>query len=56
MNKSLKFNTDKLFKNITKEVQSFLDENKCTEGIVTVYSPHTTCCIWLTEDELLQSV
>ena len=53
MNKSLKFNTDKLFKNITKEVQSFLDENKCTEGTVTVYSPHTTCCIWLTEDELL---
>ena len=53
MNKSIKFNTDKLFKNVTKEVQSFLDKNKCTNGIVTIYSPHTTCCIWLTEDELL---
>tara|TARA_Y100000389_G_scaffold204983_1_gene261570 strand:- start:441 stop:899 length:459 start_codon:yes stop_codon:yes gene_type:complete len=53
MKTSIKFNTDKLFTNITSEVKNFLQENKCTDGLVTVYSPHTTCCIWLTEDELL---
>tara|TARA_R110001583_G_scaffold14686_3_gene61328 strand:+ start:4024 stop:4476 length:453 start_codon:yes stop_codon:yes gene_type:complete len=53
MNTSIKFNTDKLFTNITDQVQSFLNKNNYTEGIVTVFSPHTTCCIWLTEDELL---
>ena len=53
MKNTIKFNTDKLFTNITDQVQSFLDKGKCTEGLVTIYSPHTTCCIWLTEDELL---
>ena len=38
---------------LSNRIQSFLDENKCTDGIVTIYSPHTTCCVWLTEDELL---
>ena len=53
MKTSIKFNTDKLFTNITQEVQDFISKNNCTNGLVTVYSPHTTCCIWLTEDELL---
>ena len=30
-----------------------MDKGGCTDGLVTIYSPHTTCCIWLTEDELL---
>lgn len=47
----IKFNTDKLFTNITEQVKDFVKDNK--DGLVTVYSPHTTCCIWLTEDELL---
>lgn len=53
MKRTIKFNTDKLFTNITDQVQDFLNEENCTNGLVTVYSPHTTCCIWLTEDELL---
>jgi len=53
MKNTIKFNTDKLFTNITDQVQSFLNNEKCTDGLVTIYSPHTTCCIWLTEDELL---
>jgi|TARA_R110000782_G_scaffold156925_1_gene249114 secondary thiamine-phosphate synthase enzyme len=53
MKNTIKFNTDKLFTNITDQVQTFLDKGGCTDGLVTIYSPHTTCCIWLTEDELL---
>lgn len=56
MRKTLSFkNTDKLFTNITKEVQDFcLEWGK--SGIVNVFSKHSTCCIILLEDELLHKV
>jgi secondary thiamine-phosphate synthase enzyme len=44
--------TDKLFTNITEEVQDQA-EKWGKSGIVNIFSPHTTMCIWLTEDELL---
>ena len=44
--------TDKLFTNITEEVQDYA-EKWGKSGIVNIFSPHTTMCIWLTEDELL---
>jgi len=51
---TLKFNTDKMFIDITDDVQSLIP--KKFEGLVNVYSPHTTCCIFQTENELLHLV
>ena len=48
---SIDFNTDKLFTNVTKKVSDFVSGKG--DGLVTIYSPHTTSCVWLTEDELL---
>ena len=50
----LKFKTDKMFTDITDDVQSLIP--KKFEGLVNVYSPHTTCCIFQTENELLHLV
>lgn len=50
----LKFNTDKMFTDITDEVQSFVSEN--FQGMVNIFSPHTTCSVFLTENELLHLV
>jgi secondary thiamine-phosphate synthase enzyme len=44
--------TDKLFNNITEQVAEFA-ENWGKSGIVNVFSKHTTCSIFLLEDELL---
>ena len=51
---TLQFKTDKMFTDITDDVQSLVP-NKF-EGLVNVYSPHTTCCIFQTENELLHLV
>ena len=52
MKKTINLNTDKLFTNITPEIERVAkDWNK--SGLVNVFSRHTTCAIWLTEDELL---
>lgn len=52
MKKIIKVKTDKLFYNLTNEIKKASKLwNK--SGIVNVYTPHTTCSIWLTEDELL---
>ena len=52
MKKQIEIHTDKLFTNITEQVQEFAtDWGK--SGIVNVFSPHTTMSIWLTEDEVL---
>ena len=48
----ISIHTDKLFTNITEEVQDQA-EKWGKSGIVNIFSPHTTMCIWLTEDELL---
>lgn len=52
MKKYIKIETDKLLTNITTEVQSFAQEWG-QSGLVNVFSPHTTMCIWLTENEIL---
>tara|TARA_B110000208_G_scaffold67742_1_gene87603 strand:- start:244 stop:693 length:450 start_codon:yes stop_codon:yes gene_type:complete len=51
---TLKFETDKMFTDITDDVQSMVPEN--FQGLVNVYSPHTTCSVFQTENELLHLV
>jgi len=52
MKKIIKIKTDKLFKNITDEVEAAAkDWGK--SGIVNIFSKHTTFCVWCTEDEIL---
>ena len=48
----IQIETDKLFTNITDQVQSFASVWGKT-GIVNVFSQHTTLAVWLTEDEIL---
>lgn len=50
----LKFKTDKMFTDITDEVQAMVSED--FEGIINIYSPHTTCCVFQLENELLHLV
>jgi secondary thiamine-phosphate synthase enzyme len=50
----LKFKTDKMFTDITDDVQALVPKN--FEGLVNVYSPHTTCSVFQTENELLHLV
>ena len=52
MRKIIQLSSDKLFNNITEEISKYAKEWGKT-GIVNIFSPHTTCCIWLTEDEIL---
>ena len=50
----LKFKTDKMFTDITDQIEAIIP--KKFEGLVNVYSPHTTCCVWQTENEILHLV
>ena len=50
----LKFKTDKMFTDISNDIQALIPKN--FEGLVNVYSPHTTCCVFQTENELLHLV
>ena len=50
----LNFKTDKMFTDISDDVQALIPEN--FEGLVNIYSPHTTCCVFQTENELLHLV
>ena len=52
--KKIKFNTDKMFTDITDEAKSFIQGKN--NGLLTVYSPHTTCCVKILENELLHLV
>lgn len=52
MRKTIELESDKLFNNLTDQIQAWAEEWGET-GLVHVFSPHTTCAIWLTEDELL---
>lgn len=52
MRKTIELKSDKLFNNITPQIQEWAEEWG-ESGIVHVFSPHTTCAIWLTEDEIL---
>ena len=51
---TLKFKTDKMFTDISDEVEAIVPKN--FEGLVNIYSPHTTCCVFQTENELLHLV
>ena len=50
----LEYETDKIFTDITDDVQAMVPEN--FQGLVNVYSTHTTCCVFQTENELLHLV
>jgi secondary thiamine-phosphate synthase enzyme len=50
----LKFKTDKMFTDISDDVQAMIPKN--FEGLVNVYSPHTTCSVFQLENELLHLV
>ena len=52
MKKIIKLETDKLFTNLTPQVEVMAKEWG-KSGLVNVFSKHTTCAIWLTEDEIL---
>ena len=39
-----------MFTDITDEVQAMVPED--FQGIVNIYSPHTTCCVFKLENEL----
>jgi len=52
MKKTIKINTDKLLTDLTPQVEEYAEEWG-KSGLVNIFSPHTTCAIWLTEDELL---
>jgi len=51
MRRYIHLKTDKLFTDITPEVSDFIKDQG--DGLVHVFSPHTTLAIWLTENELL---
>ena len=55
MKKIIKIKTDKLFTDITSTVSGFAAD-WAKDGIVNIFSKHTTCCIWCTEDELLHKL
>ena len=52
MRKTIKIKTDKLFTNITPQVET-MAKNWNKSGLVNVFSKHSTGSIWLTEDEIL---
>lgn len=52
MKKIIKLETDKLFTNLTPQVAEMAKEWGGS-GLVNVFSKHTTCALWLTEDEVL---
>jgi len=52
MKKVIKLRTDKLFTNLTPQLNDMAAEWG-KSGIVNIFSRHTTCAIWLTEDEVL---
>ena len=39
------------FINITKDVENFIKESKISQGILIIQTHHTTCSLWVNEDE-----
>lgn len=54
--RELKFNTTKQFTLITDEVRNFALENKIENGVVEIFTPHTTTGLVITENEILHLV
>lgn len=51
MRKIIKIKTDKLFTNITSQIEK-MSKTWNKSGVVNIYSTHSTGSIWLTEDEV----
>lgn len=51
--KTLNYNTKHRlqFINITREVEDFINKSGVTSGIVVIQTHHTTCGLWVNEDE-----
>lgn len=56
LHQELKFNTTKQFTLITDELRSFVEKNKIINGVVELFTPHTTTGLVITENELLHLV
>lgn len=54
--RELKINTTKLFTVITDELKKFVVDNNIKDGVVEVFTPHTTTGIMITENEKLHLV
>tara|TARA_R100001377_G_C3182827_1_gene107339 strand:+ start:219 stop:668 length:450 start_codon:yes stop_codon:yes gene_type:complete len=52
MKKIIKLKTDKLFTNLTPQIEN-MTKQWGKSGLVNIFSRHTTCAIWCTEDEVL---
>jgi thiamine phosphate synthase YjbQ (UPF0047 family) len=52
-NKTLTYNTKERlqFINITNNVRDFVKESKIDKGTITIQTHHTTCSVWINEDE-----
>jgi secondary thiamine-phosphate synthase enzyme len=53
LKKIIHINTDKLFIDITDDVDRFCQAGNAQNGHVNVFSKHTTCCVKILENELL---
>lgn len=51
----IRLKTDKLMTNITPQIAE-MAKTWGKSGLVNVFSKHSTCAIWITEDELLHHV
>jgi len=56
LHQELKFNTTKQFTLITDEVKGFVANNEILNGVVEIFTPHTTTGLLITENELLHLV
>ena len=45
----IKTHQREVLQDITSRVQAYLDERGCTRGVLTLYSPHTTCAVTINE-------
>jgi secondary thiamine-phosphate synthase enzyme len=52
MRKNIKIKTDKLFTDLTKDIEKMAN-SWGKSGLVNIFSKHTTGCVWLTENETL---
>jgi len=55
MRKIIEISTDKLFTNITKKVEDFVVDQK-GDGLVNIFTAHTTCSLRVLENEILHHV
>lgn len=56
VHKEINLNTTKLFTKITSETKEFVAKNGIINGVVEIFTPHTTTGLLITEDELLHLV